>query len=195
MRRFGYFGDAAAPPMPGAPPMPMQAPMPGNLPQDQWGPYSKQDRFWFTYQTPNIASIAAGAAATNAITFDNDSAFEWTKTTYTVDLTNHATGITASGQATGTATAQDSIVVPFVTLQIQDTGQGSYYSNAAIPVYQIAGGQPGFPYVMPAPQIIAPNATLQFNWLSFSTAGGGNETYNNLRLQLHGWKIRRGAAG
>lgn len=183
MNRFGHFGDAS-----GAP-VPQQSP--GNLPQDRFGPYSKQDRFWFTYQTPNIASLAAAASATNSIVFDNDSAFEWTKTTYTVDLTNHATGVSASGQATGTATAQDSIIIPFVTLQIQDTGQGSYYSNAAIPVYAIAGCTPGLPYVMPAPQIISPNATIAFNWVSYSTAVAGNETYNNLRLQLHGWKIRR----
>ncbi len=179
--RIGRFGDTGQP-----------APAPSGLAQDQYGAYSKPNRFWFTYQTANIAALAAAAAATNAITFDNDSAFEWIKSTYTCDLTNHATGITASGQATGTATAQDSIIVPFVTLQIQDTGQGSYYSNAPIPVYQLAGGSPGLPYVLPAPQIIAPNATLQFNWQSYSTAGGGNETYNNLRLQLHGWKILRG---
>jgi len=187
MRRYP-FGDASA----GQPPMPMPAQTPG-LTRDQYGDFAKAKRFWFTYQTPNIASIAAAASTTNTIQFDNDSAFEWIKTTYTVDLTNHATGISAAGGATGTPTAQDAIVVPFVTLQIQDTGQGSYYSNAAIPVYQLAGGAPGLPYVLPAPQIIAPNASLQFNWTSYSTAGGGNETYNNLRLQLHGWKIMRGA--
>lgn len=182
MRGMGRFGDAGQP-QPGTP----------GLSQDQYGAYSKANRFWFTYQTPNIASLAAAAAATNTIQFDNDSAFEWIKTTYTVDLANHATGISAGGSATGTATVMNAITVPFVTLQIQDTGQGSYYSNQPIPVYQIAGGSPGLPYVMPAPQIIAPNASLQFNWLSYSTAGGGNETYTNLRLQLHGWKILRGS--
>jgi hypothetical protein len=167
--RFGRFGDA---------PVPAPGPGPGGLPQDQYGPYSKQDRFWFTYQTPNIASLVAGGSATNSIVFDNDSAFEWTKTTYTVDKTNAAQTV-------------NTVPVPFVTLQIQDTGQGSYYSNAAIPIGVMAGGTPGLPYVMPAPQIISPNATLAFNFVSFSTAGGGNETYNNLRIQLQGWKIRR----
>lgn len=171
--RFGRFGDSPAPAMPAQS-------APGNLPQDQYGPYSRQDRFWFTYQTPNIASIAPGAAATNAITFDNDSAFEWTKTTYSVDLTN-------------AALTDGTIPIPFVTLQIQDTGQGSYYSNAAVPLFTIASMKLGLPYIMPAPQIIAPNATLQFTWQSYSTAGGGNQTYNNLRIQLQGWKIRRGA--
>jgi hypothetical protein len=176
-RRFGRFGDAT-----GAP-VPQQAP--GNLPVDQFGPYSKQDRFWFVYQTPNIASLAAAGSATNSIVFDNDSAFEWTKTTYTVDLANAASSIG------GAISTEHGIIIPFVTLQIQDTGQGSYYSNAAIPVYAIASGTPGLPYVMTAPQIISPNATIAFNWVSFSTAGGGNQTYTNLRLQMQGWKIRR----
>lgn len=194
MNRFGRFGDAPGQPViPGVNPAVMQDPTTG-LNADQYGAYAKAKRMWFVYQTPNIASIAASASATNTIQFDNDSAFLWIKSTYTVDLTNHPTGLTASGQATGTSTAQDSIVVPFVTLQIQDTGQGTYYSNAAIPVWQLAGGQSGFPYVMPAPQIVAPNASLQFTWTSFSTSGGGNETYNNLRFQLHGWKIMRGQA-
>jgi hypothetical protein len=175
---MGRFGDAGQP-QPGTP----------GLSQDQYGAYSKANRFWFTYQTPNIASLAAAAAATNTIQFDNDSAFEWIKSTYTVDKANAITMMAGSG----TVATNNSIAIPFVTLQIQDTGQGSYYSNQPIPVYQIAGGSPGLPYVMPAPQIIAPNASLQFNWLSYSTAGGGNETYTNLRFQLHGWKILRGA--
>lgn len=170
--RIGRFGDA---------PAPMAPPTPG-LSQDQYGEYRKQNRFWFTYQTQNIASLAPGIAATNAIQFDNDSAFEWVKSTYTVDKAN-------------AVETNNSIILPFVTLQIQDTGQGSYYENAPVPVFSMASGNAGLPYVLPAPQIIAPNASLQFNWLSYSTAGGGNETYTNLRLQLHGWKILRGSGG
>lgn len=182
--RMGYFGqqppNAAGGnmPMSGAPGV---APGAGvgmaTLPEDQYGAFHKNVKFWFTYQTPNIAALAASGTTTNSITFDNDSAFEWTKITVQADETN----------AEQTAST---LLIPFVTIQIQDTGQGAYYSNAAIPV-EAYMGQLGLPYVMPAPQIIAPNATLQFNWGSYSTSGGGNKTYNNLRLQLHGWKIRR----
>lgn len=147
------------------------------LPQDDYGPYHKNVKFWFTYQTPNIASLAPSGTTTNSITFDNDSAFEWTKITLQADETN-------------AEQTNSSFLIPFITVQIQDTGQGAYYSNAAIPV-QAYMGQLGLAFVMPAPQIIAPNATLQFNWASYSTAGGGNKTYNNVRMQLHGWKIRR----
>lgn len=148
-----------------------------NMPQDQFGTFHSNVKFWFTYQTPNIATLAPQGTSTNSITFDNDSAFEWTKITVQVDKVN-------------AAQTNSSLIIPFITIQIQDTGQGAYYSNAAIPV-EAYMGQLGLPYVMPAPQIIAPNATLQFIWASYSTSGGGNETYNNVRMQLHGWKIRR----
>jgi hypothetical protein len=137
----------------------------------------KANRFWFTYATPNIASLAPAASTTNTILFDNDSSFEWTKLTVSVDLNNAA-------QSSGT------LVVPLVTLLIQNTGAGTYYSNAPVPLAAYAGNW-GLPYVMPAPQIIAPAATLQFTWASLSTSGGGNQTYNNLQVQLHGWKIYR----
>lgn len=137
----------------------------------------KQNRFWFTYATPNIATLAVAASSTNTILFDNDSSFEWTKLTVSADINN----------ALQTAST---IVVPLVTLLIQNTGAGTYYSNAPVPLSAYAGNW-GLPYVMPAPQIIAPAATLQFTWASLETTGGGNSPYNNLQVQLHGWKIYR----
>lgn len=182
MNRFGRMGDAPTPYVQtgGVPqtsgPLPPAGQDAGML-EDQFGAFHRNVKFWFTYQTPQIASLAPAGTTTNSITFDNDSAFAWTKITLQTDLTN-------------AAQTNSSLVIPFVTLQIQDTGQGAYYSNAQIPV-ECYMGQLGLPYVLPAPQIIAPNATLQFNWTNYSTAGGGNQTYNNLRMQLHGWKIRR----
>ena len=133
----------------------------------------KQNRFWFTYSTPNIASLANAASTTNTILFDNDSSFEWTKLTVSADLAGAAQ--TASG-----------IVIPLVTLLIQNTGAGTYYSNNPQPLSAYAGNW-GLPYVMPAPQIIAPAATLQFTWANYSAG----TTYADLQVQLHGWKIYR----
>ncbi len=169
MNRFGRFGAAPGSLAIGAPALPA-----GVMQQDQYGiTASNKNRFLFTYQTPNIASLAAGSATTNSILFDNDSVFEWTKLTMFTDLA-------------GAAITNSSIVIPLVTLQIQDTGQGAYYSNAAIPLGAYAGAF-GLPYVLPAPQYIAPNATLQFTWANYSAA----TAYANLRVQLHGFKIKR----
>lgn len=181
---MGRFGDATTTMTPvaaagGTLPLGASGVPAGAMTTDQFGhTTSQKNRFWFTYQTPNIASLAAGASTTNTILFDNDSVFEWTK-------------ITVWGYAATTQTANltnSSIVVPTVTLQIQDTGQGAYYSNAPIPLGVYAGAF-GLPYILPAPQFIAPNATLQFTFASEQTSTG--LTYGNLRLQLHGFKIKR----
>ncbi len=155
---------------------------PANMPQgaiarDQYGVTStNKNRFFFIYQTPNIASIANGVTTTNSILFDQDSVFEWTKITVFTDLA-------------GAAIPSNGIIIPLVTMNIQDTGQGAYYSNTAIPLGVYAGAW-GLPYVLPAPQFIAPNATLQFTFNNYSAA----TTYNNLRVQLHGFKIKRAYA-
>lgn len=138
----------------------------GSIPNDE------DRRFWFTYQTPNIATIAAAAAATNVIQFDNDSVFEWIKTTVVADIA-------------GAVQTASSLVIPLATLQIQDTGTGSYYSNAAIPLAACAGDA-RLPFVLPAPQFIQPNASLQFTWANYSAA----TTYANLRVQLQGFKLK-----
>lgn len=175
MNRFGHMGFGAQAGPPGNFPVGAGVPA-GAMQTDQFGTTaSNKNRFLFTYQTPNIASIAAAANATNTILFDNDSVFEWTKLTVFCDIA-------------GAVQTNSSIVIPLVTLQIQDTGQGAYYSNAAIPLGAYAGAF-GLPYVLPAPQYIAPNATLQFSWSNYSAA----TTYANLRIQLHGFKIKRAA--
>lgn len=178
MRNFGRYGMGAGPsnlPVPGG----ASGVPAGAMVQDQNGiTSSARNRFWFTYQTPNIASLGLGASTTNTILFDNDSVFEWTKiTVWTYDASPLTTEQTNS-----------SIIVPSVTVNIQDTGQGAYYSNAPIPLGAYAGAF-GLPYILPAPQFIAPNATLQFTWTS--EMGTGGKTYSNLRLQLHGFKIKR----
>lgn len=176
MGRFGATPPTAMAPAPSGASLPLGAPgVPaGAMSTDQFGhTASQKNRFWFTYQTPNIASIAAAASTTNTILFDNDSVFEWTKITAVADLA-------------GAAQTNSTIVIPLVTVQIQDTGQGAYYSNAPVPLLSYAGSW-GLPYVLPAPQFIAPNATLQFTWNNYSAG----TTYLNLRLQLHGFKIKR----
>jgi hypothetical protein len=131
---------------------------------------------YFTYQTPVIASLAPGAATTNTIQFDQNSVFNWLRTTFTVDLANAAETI-------GT------LVAPYVTLQITDTGNGMSFMNGPIPIISMAGFKAELPYVLPTPQLVQSNASYQFQWASFSTAGGGNQTYTNLRLQMHGYRI------
>lgn len=189
MNRFSSFGAGPTAPVAAQNPgfqggVVSPAGMPaGAQTSDQYGQFSTQrNRFFFTYQTPLIASLAPASSATNSILFDNDSVFEWTK-------------MTVWGYAAATVTTSltnSSIVVPTISLQIQDTGQGAYYSNAPIPLGVYAGAF-GLPYVLPAPQFIAPNASLQFTFANEQAAGG--ITYGQVRVQLHGFKIKRGGPG
>lgn len=128
----------------------------------------------FKYQTPIIASLAQGASQQVTIQFDQNSSFNWLRTTYTVDIS-------------GAAETESSIVVPLVTVQITDQGSGMSFMNAPIPVYSIAGSNGSLPYVLPTPQLIQPNASYVYQFANYS--GGGGTTYTNLRMQFHGYRI------
>jgi hypothetical protein len=154
----------------------LNASQPNGVPSQAGGGNVQGRGLYFTYQTPVIASLAAGAATTATIQFDQNSVFNWLRTTFSVDKTNAAQ--TSSSQP-----------IPFVTLSITDTGNGMSFMNGPIPIYAMAGLEGNLPYVLPTPQLVQANASYQFQFASYSTAGGGNETYTNLRLQLHGYRI------
>lgn len=183
--RIGYLADGTpvvgtaqgpVPIPPSAAAALAQGATPNGVPSQAGGGNVQGRGLYFTYQTPNVASLAAGAATAVTIQFDQNSVFNWLRTTFTVDKANAAQ--TSSTQP-----------IPFVTLQITDTGNGMSFMNGPIPLYSMAGYEGNLPYVLPTPQLVQSNASYQFQWASYSTAGGGNETYTNLRLQLHGYRI------
>lgn len=133
--------------------------------------YVEGRRFYYIYQTPNIATLNNGASSTNVIQFDIDSVFCWMRTTLFVDLAGVA--ITSSAQ-----------IVPLVTMQVTDTGSGTNFFNNPVPLPSIAGNAQ-LPYVLPTPQFIQPAASLQFAFTNYSAA----TVYNNVRIQLQGFKI------
>lgn len=125
----------------------------------------------FKYQVPIVASLAAGASAQRTIQFDQNSSFNWLRTTYTVNIS-------------GTAEEQSLAILPEVTLQITDQGNGMSFMNSPIPLYAMAGtGQ--LPYVLPTPQLIQPNASFIYQFANYSSGS----TYINLYVQFHGYRI------
>lgn len=153
-----------------------QAGTPSGVPSQAGGGNVQGRGLYFTYQTPVIATLAPGAATTNTIQFDQNSVFNWLRTTFTVDIGNAA-------ETVGT------LVSPYLTLQITDTGNGMSFMNGPITLISMAGFKGELPYVLPTPQLVQSNASYQFQWANYSTAGGGNQTYANIRLQLHGYRI------
>lgn len=125
----------------------------------------------FTYSIPAVASIAAAANAANQQQFDTDALFIWTKTSYHADLA--AAAITESAYP-----------IPLVTVQITDISSQRTLFSAPAPVETIAGYR-GLPFILPAPQIVTPGASLKFAYNNFSAA----TTYTNLQLFLHGFKF------
>jgi hypothetical protein len=137
----------------------------------------------FVYQTPVILSLAPGIAQSVVIQFDQNSVFNWLRSTFTCDLDN-------------AAQTNESLVNPFVTLQITDTGNGMSFMNGPVPLQSLAGYAGQLPYVLPTPQWVQSNASYNFAFANYSTAGGGDQTYANLRLQLHGFRVfNSGQAG
>jgi len=131
---------------------------------------SSSRRNAYTYPNPVIASIAAGASAANILQFEVDSVFVWTKTSFHVDLA--AAAITDS-----------TYPIPLITVQIQDTATQRTLFFSPVPIEDMAG-KLGLPFILPAPQIITPAASLKFSFVNFSAA----TTYTNFQLFLHGYK-------
>jgi hypothetical protein len=126
----------------------------------------------FKYATPLISSLANGAATSVTIQYDQNSTFNWLRTTFACDLA-------------GAAETADSLQMPLVTVQITDQGSGMSFMNAPIPLYNIAGGNGSLPYVLPTPQLIQPNASFVYQFNNYSAG----TTYTNLRLVFHGFRI------
>lgn len=132
---------------------------------------------FFVYQVPNVASLAAGANSQQALPFDQDSNFIWQKLSVFTDIA-------------GAAQTDSTRVLPLVTIQITDSGNSQGFFNAPVPIPSIIGDG-RLPFVLPQPQIVRPNATLQFNFSNFSAA----TTYLNLRVALIGIKRFLAAGG
>jgi hypothetical protein len=141
------------------------------IPPDQGGIGVQGKGLFFVYQTPSVASLAAGASSgAQTIQFDNNSMFTWLRTTIVADLA-------------GAAQTNSTIVIPLVTVQITDTGNGMSFMNAPIPATALCGwGE--LPFILPIPQFIQPNASYSFTFANYSAG----TTYLNLRMQLIGFR-------
>lgn len=130
-----------------------------------------QDIFTYTVGFTGAQTLAPSAVITDAISFETDSDFIWTKTTYNVYSAAPA-GLT-----------ENTLVVPAITVSINDSGSGRNLQQKAVPISCMAGrGQ--LPFILPRARTFKGNSTVQFAFTNFSTT----DTYQYLTLQLHGYK-------
>jgi hypothetical protein len=163
-------GNSAGVAVPAVPAGSQEAQVPGNA----GGGMVQGKGLDFKYQTPVVLSLAPGASAQRTIQFDQNSTFNWLRTTYSVNVT-------------GDVEEASLLILPLVTLQITDQGNGMAFMNSPIPLYTMAGGTGSLPYVLPTPQLIQPNASFIYQFASY--AAGGGSTYINLSVQFHGYRI------
>lgn len=126
---------------------------------------------FFVYTLPVISSLAAGASSSQTITFDQDSTFFWTKTTYFVDLN-------AAAFVDGTRP------IPLLSVSMTDTGSGRLLTSSTMPIDGIAGYKASEPYILPVPRKWAPNSTLRVTITNYSAV----TTYTNIYMLFHGVK-------
>ncbi len=147
-------------------------PVPGmsNVPPVGGGSIVQGDGFYYSYNIIFAASIAPAAVSTVTLQFDQVTVFKWVRSTAFADI---------SGAQVTSAT-----VIPVCTLKITDTGSGMSFMNQPVPFADLAGDAQ-LPYVLPTPQFILANATLQFT----ATNNSGATTYLNLQFVMQGYKL------
>lgn len=124
----------------------------------------------FTVYELDFAALAAGATANGAIQIQADSAFRWTKSSYSANIA--AAAFTANSRP-----------IPNVTILVTDTGSGRQLFNTAVPIPNIMG-EGDLPFILPRDYIFEPRSSMSVSVSNYDAA----VTYN-LRLSFIGTKI------
>jgi hypothetical protein len=161
-------------------PVPGQMP-PGGYPpgagQAPWntGSYVASNFFVYECDLPAGVSLAAGGATQLTFNIAGDSDFFWTK-------------FAAFALVGGAATTRTADQLPAVTALITNTTNSRQYSNAPVPLPNLAGTGV-FPFILPQVTKWQAFATIQIQ-----LANIGNEAYSNLCLSFHGIKAFNNSA-
>jgi len=134
---------------------------------DGKGGQMRVSRDLYTYQT-KVASLAAGATTTVTIDIEADSSFIWLKTTFSI------TG--------GITHTRDTVQIPALTVQINDTGSGRLLQQQPVLVGDMAGNGE-LPFILPVPRTFKPKSTMQVTFINNSP-----DQYIDFSLVFHGYK-------
>lgn len=107
---------------------------------------------YFTYVAETTSIAANGGTLQSTIQIQSDSDF--------VMSYMSANAISAAGVITST---------PNITVQITDTGSGKTLFSAPAQL-SLAFGSQGFPYLLPAPRVFAPNTNVKFDFTNRDAA-------------------------
>jgi hypothetical protein len=125
------------------------------------------DYYWYV---TNPAAMAAAGNAASQIQIDAGTDFYWIATSYFCDISGAS--VTAGG-----------LILPLVTVLINDTGTSRNLMNSPIPLPALAGDGRE-PYRMVRPRLFRANSVINFTWANYSNA----TTYSDIYLTLHGYR-------
>jgi len=129
------------------------------------------DTCWYATNVKALSSVAPSLQS--LLQIDRGVDFYWYATSLQADVTT----------AGDNSQTESTLVIPLVTVLIQDAASGRNLENLSFPVTSLAGDGER-PYGLILPRIIRGATALSFFWTSKVAAG---TTYNNLFLVLHGF--------
>jgi len=126
------------------------------------------DYYWYV---TNPTNMVAPNSYSSSIQIDSGTDFYWIATTYFADI----------GGATETSSG---LVIPLVTVVIQDSGTSRNLMNAATALGALAGDGRQ-PYRLVRPRLFRANSVINFTWTPYAPT---SITYANLYMTLHGYR-------
>jgi len=127
------------------------------------------DYYWYDTLVQGLASTNTVGAS--QIQIDAGTDFYWIATTYSCDNA-------------GASQTSGALLVPLVTVLINDTGTSRNLMNQPIPISVLAGDGRE-PYRLVRPRLFRANSVINFTYAAYVAAG---TTYTNLHLTLHGYR-------
>jgi hypothetical protein len=126
------------------------------------------DYYW--YVTNFGAALAAAGQTNSQVQIDAGTDFYWIASSYMVDIS-------------GASVTASSLVVPLLTVLINDTGTSRNLMNNPVPLPAIAGT--GLePYRLIRPRLFRANSVINFTWTNYSSG----TTYTDVYFTLHGYR-------
>lgn len=139
-------------------------------PTYDWRKQVAFDLFYVVF--PTFGPMTAGLIQQQTVNIPNDSDFECRQITYHID-------------AAAAQLAMATVIVPNVTILINDSGSGRNLMNAAVPLASVATPEAVQPVPLAWPKIFTRNSTISITLTNFDAAAATN----NIRITMAGRKI------
>lgn len=141
-------------------------------PSNVWLPGITPDDIQFL--TANVTGLVSTAPnGSSQLQIDNGYDFYWYAMTHQADIA-------------GAIQTESSLVIPLVTVLMNDSSANRNLQNVPTPL-TAQSGYGERPYRLIRPRLFPANTVISFTWVAYVAAG---TTYSNIYHTLHGYRIR-----